>query len=125
LSAAPTNAGRGEHAEDNHVTKGRQFRRILVWFRRALRVDDNMVLWNAMQDAEEVVPVLCISDDPSYQILTERRKFLRSAIHILDVRLRERGSALHVRVGRPEVAIPAAASAYHADPGGRGVSRST
>ncbi len=93
----------------------RPYHRILVWFRRALRVDDNPALWNALHDGEEVVPLLCLSNASSYQKLTERRKFLRSAIRSLDADLRDRGTALHVRLGNPAVAIPAAVAAYQAD----------
>ncbi|HSQ75835.1 MAG TPA: deoxyribodipyrimidine photo-lyase, partial [Bacteroidota bacterium] len=93
----------------------RPYRRILVWFRRALRVDDNPALWNALHDGEEVVPLLCLSGAPSYQKLTERRTFLRSVIRSLDADLRDRGTALHVRPGDPLLAIPAAAAAYQAD----------
>ncbi len=93
----------------------RPYRRILVWFRRALRVDDNPALWNALHDGVEVVPLLCLSGASSYQKLTERRKFLRSVIRSLDADLRDRGTALHVRTGDPAVALPAAAAAYQAD----------
>jgi len=97
------------------VSAHRPYRRILVWFRRALRVDDNPALWNALHDGDEVVPLLCLSNASLYQKLTERRKFLRSAIRGLDADLRDRGTALHVRMGNPAVAIPAAVAAYQAD----------
>jgi deoxyribodipyrimidine photo-lyase len=93
----------------------KQFRRIVVWMRRALRVDDNTPLWQALQDAEEVIPLLVLRDSADYRADTPRRRFLRGAIADLDNRLRERGTQLHVRIGPPEDRIPAAAAAYHAD----------
>lgn len=93
----------------------RPYRRILVWFRRALRVEDNVALWNALHDGDQIIPVLCLSEAPAYQVLTERRKFLRTAIRDLDAALRARGTVLHVRPGDPASAIPAAAAAYGAD----------
>ena len=97
------------------MTAQHPYRRILVWFRRALRVDDNMALWYALQDAESIVPVLCLSRAPSYRHLTERRAFIRARILDLDAQLRKRGAGLHVRMGDPARAIPAAAAAYGAD----------
>ncbi len=91
------------------------YRRILVWFRRALRVDDNMALWHALHDGEEIVPVLCLSEHPAYQDLTERRKLLRTQIWNLDAGLRKRGTSLHVRLGSPERALLTAAAVYRAD----------
>jgi len=83
--------------------------------RRALRVDDNTPLWQALQDAEEVIPLLVLRDSADYRMDTPRRRFLRRAIADLDRRLRDRGTQLHIRVGRPEDRIPASAAAYGAD----------
>jgi deoxyribodipyrimidine photo-lyase len=94
---------------------GKKHRRIVVWMRRALRVDDNTPLWQALQDAEEVIPLLVLRDSAEYRTDTPRRRFLCVAIADLDRRLRDRGTQLHIRVGRPEDQIPAAAAAYGAD----------
>lgn len=91
------------------------YRRIIVWFRRALRTDDNVALWQAMQDSGSVVPLLCLSEDPSYNVVTHRRRFLRNAIANLDEWLREAGTSLHLRTGDPESELAAAAVAYGAD----------
>ncbi len=93
----------------------KKHRRIVVWMRRALRVDDNTPLWQAMQDAEEVIPLLVLRDSAEYRSDAPRRRFLRGAIADLDGRLRDRGSQLHIRVGRPQEQVPSAAAAYHAD----------
>jgi len=94
---------------------GKRHRRILVWMRRALRVEDNTPLWQALQDAEEVIPLLILRDSAEYRSDAPRRRFLRGAIADLDRRLRDRGTQLHILVGRPEDQIPAAAAAYGAD----------
>jgi deoxyribodipyrimidine photo-lyase len=88
--------------------------RIIVWMRRAIRVDDNAALWHAVQDADEVIPLLVLGENPSYSIETPRRRFIRQAISEADVQLRDRGSHLHLRIGNPEREIPAAAQYYGA-----------
>jgi deoxyribodipyrimidine photo-lyase len=82
--------------------------------RRAMRVDDNAALWHAVQESDEVVPLLVLHDIPAYAADTPRRRFVRQAIAELDAQLRALGSHLHVRIGDPEKEIPAAASAYYA-----------
>jgi len=83
--------------------------------RRAIRVDDNAALWHAMEEAEEVVPVLVLSEDPSYAVETDRRRFVRRAITDLDEHLRRRGTRLHIRIGAAERQLPSAAIAYDAE----------
>jgi deoxyribodipyrimidine photo-lyase len=97
------------------VPTNKKHRRALLWMRRALRVDDNAALWHALAEADEVVPVLVLSDDSSYSLDTGRRRFVRRAIADLDAGLRARGSCLHVRIGPPEIELPAAANGYNAD----------
>ncbi len=89
-------------------------RRTIVWFRRALRTDDNAALLQAMHDAQSVVPLLCVSDDPSYAVLSPRRRFLQNVIASLDASLRSAGTMLHVRTGDPVSVLPAAVRAYGA-----------
>lgn len=86
-----------------------------MWFRRALRTDDHPALLRALLDAPSVVPLLCLSDDPAYAVLSHRRRFLQKAITSLDASLRTAGTMLHVRTGDPVTALPAAVQAYGAD----------
>jgi deoxyribodipyrimidine photo-lyase len=88
--------------------------RIIVWMWRVLRVQDNAPLWNAIRDGREVIPVVCLSDDPRCLVNLPRRDFIRNALCTLDRELRERGSKLFVRVGSPEREIPASAQEYDA-----------
>jgi deoxyribodipyrimidine photo-lyase len=96
-------------------TGGKKHRRIIVWMRRAWRVQDNSPLWNAIRDAEEVVPVVCLNEDARFRESTPRRLFVRKALQDLDARLRDLGSHLTVRAGNALQQIPAAAAAHDAD----------
>ncbi len=82
--------------------------------RRAMRLHDNAALWHALQDADDVIPVLVLDDSPAYRRLTHRRRFVRETIRLLDHRLRTHNSFLHIRMGDPERELPAAVRAYGA-----------
>jgi len=86
--------------------------RILVWLRRALRVQDNTPLWNAVHDAEELIPAVCLQDSAAYRDDTPRRRFISQSLYDLDRKLTEAGSALIVLAGVPSQAIPAAAQRF-------------
>ncbi|WP_309707493.1 deoxyribodipyrimidine photo-lyase [Armatimonas sp.] len=76
----------------------------LIWFRRTLRLSDNLALLAALDESEKIVPVFIL--DPA--ILSrpdtgERRvAFLYEGLRVLDAALRERGSYLVVRHGKPD-----------------------
>src|SRR4051794_2990587 len=76
----------------------------IVWFRRDLRVHDHPALVTALREHERVVPLFVLDD-----VLLEGRyrspsrvAFMLGCLRALDVQLRERGSGLVVRHGRPE-----------------------
>jgi len=69
------------------------------WIRRDLRLTDNAALHSALH-AGSVLPVFII--DPAFDSSSARRKnFLYEGLHALDKGLRERGSFLMVRKGKP------------------------
>jgi len=69
------------------------------WIRRDLRLNDNPALHSALE-AGSVLPVFII--DPAFDSASDRRKnFLYEGLHALDKDLRERGSYLLIRTGRP------------------------
>ncbi len=69
------------------------------WIRRDLRLTDNAALHSALE-AGSVLPVFIL--DPAFDSSPERRKnFLYEGLHALDKALRERGSFLVVRKGKP------------------------
>jgi deoxyribodipyrimidine photo-lyase len=93
----------------------KKYRRVVVWMRRAWRIHDNAPLWNAVRDADEVIPVVCLGDQRRYQELTPRRKFIQSSLEDLDAHCRSLGSRLTVRLGPAEEQIPAVAASHDAD----------
>ena len=73
------------------------------WIRRDLRLADNQALMAACQAADQVVPLFIV--DPFFEksdyVGDKRRAFLWAGLRQLDADLRERGSRLIVRYGRP------------------------
>ncbi len=73
------------------------------WIRRDLRLADNAALQAALE-AGTVIPIFII--DPAFSNSSARRKdFLYEGLHALDRDLRERGSNLVVRRGKPGEAL--------------------
>jgi deoxyribodipyrimidine photo-lyase len=81
----------------------------LWWIRRDLRLRDNQALHAALDHATRVVPVFVL--DPalleSPYAGERRRAFLFDGLRALDADLRERGSRLILRRGRPGTALEA------------------
>jgi deoxyribodipyrimidine photo-lyase len=71
---------------------------VIHWFRRDLRLADNRALEGALRTGVVVIPVFILDRRILGQsTMGERRlQFLRTALHDLDARLRERGSRLLV-----------------------------
>jgi deoxyribodipyrimidine photo-lyase len=80
---------------------GTRFRRLLVWFRRDLRLHDNEALFHAVAEAERVVPVFVLSDAILRRpdMGTRRVQFLCESLADLDANLRARGAGLVIRRG--------------------------
>lgn len=86
-------------------------RRAIVWFRQDLRVHDNEALTEALSHAHEIIPVF-VFDERVFRGKTRwfgfpktgkyRAKFIIESVHDLRRSLRELGSELIVRVGKPE-----------------------
>ncbi len=77
---------------------------VIVWFRRDLRVRDNPALRAALDRADTVVPFFCLDDRLLHgrHASGARTQFMLECLAGLDRALRERGSGLVVRHGRPE-----------------------
>ncbi|POG56400.1 DASH family cryptochrome [Haloferax marisrubri] len=99
----------------------------LAWFRRDLRLHDNEALAAAC-DADRVVPVYCLdpreygdrpfggSDSFDFEKTgAHRARFRLESLSDLRSSLRDRGSDLVVREGRPESVLPEVADAVDAD----------
>jgi deoxyribodipyrimidine photo-lyase len=76
----------------------------IVWFRRDLRVHDHPALAAALAQEERVVPVFCLDEALLHgrHASGPRTQFLLECLAELDGALRERGSGLLLRRGRPE-----------------------
>jgi deoxyribodipyrimidine photo-lyase len=78
-------------------------RRILWWLRRDLRLNDNLVLHQALLDGAAVLPVFVL--DPklmdSPKLAPARKQFLFDSLAELDANLKRRGSYLIVQRGEP------------------------
>jgi len=80
----------------------------VVWFRRNLRLDDNVPLDAALRDADAVVPVFVLDDHYlTADFGPPRLAVLRDSLEALETRLAARGSRLLVRRGPPARALAA------------------
>lgn len=105
----------------------------IVWFRRNLRLDDNVPLDAALRGHESVVPVLVLDDqDRDEDVSPPRLRFLAESLRELEGDLAARGSRLLVRCGPAGPALAALARQTGADtvyghddhePHGRGLAR--
>jgi len=92
----------------------------IVWLRRDLRIRDHPALRAALERHERVIPVFCFDDRLLHgrHESGARTQFLLECLAELDSELRERGSGLVVRHGKPErvlveIAEEAGAEAIH------------
>jgi len=89
----------------------------LLWLRRDLRLHDHPALEAARHGADHLVPVFCFDDRLLHgrHASGPRTQFLLECLADLDQSLRERGSALVLRRGRPEIEIAKLASEIDAE----------
>jgi deoxyribodipyrimidine photo-lyase len=89
----------------------------ILWLRRDLRVHDHPALEAARRNVGALVPVFCFDDRLLHgrHASGPRTQFLLECLADLDAALRERGSRLVVRHGRPEDELPALARECNAD----------
>jgi deoxyribodipyrimidine photo-lyase len=84
---------------------------VVMWFRRDLRLHDHPALHQALRSGSTIVPVFCF--DPALlggrHRSAPRTQFLLESLRELDRELRERGSRLIVRIGRPHEELAAVA----------------
>jgi deoxyribodipyrimidine photo-lyase len=94
----------------------------IVWLTTDLRIRDNETLIQAMAQADQIIPVVCLA--PNDLANTSfgfpkmgyfRMRFFFEALRDLDQQLRAQGSGLILSLESPEIAIPSLAKAYQAD----------
>lgn len=92
-------------------------RRLIVWFRRDLRIHDHEALWHACRDAGEVVPLFIL--DPAHfanrEVGSGRVQFLLDSLRDLDDSLRQRGSRLFLARGAAADVLPRAVRSWQTD----------
>jgi deoxyribodipyrimidine photo-lyase len=89
----------------------------IVWLRRDLRVRDHPALRAASEGGERLVPLFCFDDSLLHgrHASGPRTQFLLECLADLDRSLRERGTRLVLRRGRPERELSALAAEIGAD----------
>lgn len=95
----------------------RKVQRAICWIRRDLRLTDHTALNAALSSAESVVVAFVFDPDILRELpqkADRRVTYILRALQEIDRQLRERGSCLLVRYGRPEVDIPHLAKALGA-----------
>lgn len=87
-------------------------RRVLLWFKQDLRLDDHPAVQAAL-DADRIVPLYVFNPEQlqpgplgSSRLGVHRARFLMESLAALDGELRQRGSGLLVLQGRAEQLIP-------------------
>lgn len=96
-------------------------KRSIVWFKTDLRINDNETLFQAVSVSDEIIPVFILDERLLEQknfgfrrIGAFRLKFLLESVRDLDRSLREIGSGLIFRIGKPEVVVPELAKQFGA-----------
>ena len=81
---------------------------VIHWFRRDLRMRDNIALHQACESDNPVIPLFVIDTDllKAERIGAPRVRFLLDALQSLDEKLQEYGTKLLIRQGKPENIIP-------------------
>ncbi|AFY78461.1 MAG: DASH family cryptochrome [Hydrococcus sp. C42_A2020_068] len=97
-------------------------KRILIWYRNDLRIHDNKLIYQALKEKAQIIPVYCFDKRQFVQTYFGfpktgkfRAQFLRESVADLRNSLQKLGSNLIVRLGFPEKIIPALAQELNID----------
>lgn len=95
----------------------RRWDRVIVWFRRDLRLVDHPALVDAVTNARSVVPLFVVDRRlvSGPRAAAARNWYLRGSLETLHEALARRGSGLLVVEGRPEEVVPALAGSLGAE----------
>ncbi len=82
-------------------------RKVIHWYRRDLRLDDNTALYHASKEAEQIIPVYILSTWKGTHPWTgpNRQAFLCDCLRSLADDLQKMGSQLVIRAGDPVVQL--------------------
>jgi len=105
----PRSVHGGPSREDRRMIAASSPQTAVLWFRRDLRLHDHPALANALARADRIAPLFVL--DPA--LITGRWRspnrtwFMLASLAELAASLEAAGSVLVVRVGRPELVVPA------------------
>lgn len=92
---------------------------ILVWFRNDLRLHDNEVLYKAVKNSENIVPIYCFDTKMFEKTIFDtsktgafRAKFLQDSVKDLRNNLKNKGAELIVEYGNPTEIVAQLAKEY-------------
>ncbi|WP_408057845.1 cryptochrome/photolyase family protein [Undibacterium rugosum] len=91
------------------MTMTHNFQRVLVWFRRDLRLHDHAALYHALKQSREVCFAFIFDKSILHALPADDRRlrFIHASVLELQQLLRDRGGELIVRYDEAESAIPA------------------
>eukprot|EP00189_Rhodosorus_marinus_P004689 CAMPEP_0113969688 /NCGR_PEP_ID=MMETSP0011_2-20120614/10520_1 /TAXON_ID=101924 /ORGANISM="Rhodosorus marinus" /LENGTH=358 /DNA_ID=CAMNT_0000983501 /DNA_START=108 /DNA_END=1181 /DNA_ORIENTATION=- /assembly_acc=CAM_ASM_000156 len=95
--------GRGPSGGFPKAFGGKKFGTVVVWLRDELRLDDNVALDRAYEDATNLIVVVIYGHD---RMQWRAANFMRDSISDLRQSLRSQGSDLILRRGKPEDILP-------------------
>lgn len=84
------------------IRTAKRFAKIIVWIRKELRLRDNLLLWSAIQDAYEVIPLFIMSDTFLKTTSGPLLKVIFDGVNELKTQLRNIGGDLCLRYGNEE-----------------------
>jgi deoxyribodipyrimidine photo-lyase len=94
----------------------KKYDRLIVWFRRDLRVEDNLPLHQACLDSDQIIPVFVFDDGILARPDTGAARviFILDALNVLDKNLQRIGGRLIVRRGPADTELVKACEEYGA-----------
>ncbi|MER3447759.1 MAG: deoxyribodipyrimidine photo-lyase [Candidatus Dadabacteria bacterium] len=92
-------------------------KRAIFWFRRDLRIEDNIGLYHAVKENKGVLPIFILDENILRRIIRENPRigFLLDCIRNLGNKLKSLGSFLLVLKGKPEEILPDIINKYKID----------
>lgn len=90
------------------------YKKVLFWFRRDLRLEDNMGLFYALKDSQMVAPVFIFDKEILNNLPSEDRRveFVFNCVKVLKKLLKDMGSDVIVKFAYAEKAIPELAKKF-------------
>ncbi len=93
------------------------YKKVLFWFRRDLRLDDNVGLYHALKESEMVAPVFVFDKEILSNLPSEDRRveFISNCIKVLKEKLQELNSDIIVKFAYAEKEIPELAKKFRVE----------